>query len=97
MATDYDHRDYRKPLSVEPVCRRCNLSRGYAIPADGFISECVSLGIVPYGRKSHLTSLLERMGVSSHVLDGMPAYLDINHWQAIFPAISGPTKEPANV
>ena len=31
-ATDYDHRDYRKPLKVEPVCRKCNLERGPGKP-----------------------------------------------------------------
>lgn len=30
-ATDYDHRDYNKPLDVEPVCRSCNFKRGPAI------------------------------------------------------------------
>jgi len=34
-ATDYDHRDYNKPLEVEPTCRRCNLRRGPAVPLDG--------------------------------------------------------------
>lgn len=29
-ATDYDHRDYSKPLDVEPVCRSCNMKRGPA-------------------------------------------------------------------
>lgn len=29
-ATDYDHRDYDKPLSVEPVCHGCNIKRGPA-------------------------------------------------------------------
>lgn len=28
----YDHRDYNKPLEVEPVCRPCNSSRGAGIP-----------------------------------------------------------------
>lgn len=27
----YDHRDYREPLKVDPVCRRCNVRRGPAI------------------------------------------------------------------
>jgi hypothetical protein len=27
-ATVYDHRDYAYPLSVEPVCQRCNIKRG---------------------------------------------------------------------
>ena len=31
-ATEYDHRDYSKPLAVEPVCRGCNVRRG---PANG--------------------------------------------------------------
>ena len=30
QAFDYDHRDYLKPLDVEPVCRSCNLKRGPA-------------------------------------------------------------------
>lgn len=32
QARDYDHRDYNKPLDVQPVCRRCNKLRGPAIP-----------------------------------------------------------------
>ena len=31
-AEHYDHRDYNKPLEVEPVCRTCNYRRGPAIP-----------------------------------------------------------------
>ena len=27
-ATDYEHRDYSKPLDVEPVCHPCNMKRG---------------------------------------------------------------------
>lgn len=30
QARDYDHRDYSKPLSVQPVCRPCNFKRGPA-------------------------------------------------------------------
>lgn len=30
-ATEYDHRDYTKPLEVDPVCRGCNVRRGPAI------------------------------------------------------------------
>lgn len=28
----YDHRDYNKPLDVEPVCHACNVKRGPAKP-----------------------------------------------------------------
>lgn len=31
IAENYDHRDYRKPLDVEPVCRKCNHKRGNAM------------------------------------------------------------------
>lgn len=30
-AAVYDHRDYSKPLDVQPVCHRCNQKRGRAI------------------------------------------------------------------
>jgi len=30
-ATKYEHRDYAKPLEVQPVCQRCNIKRGPAI------------------------------------------------------------------
>jgi hypothetical protein len=29
-ATDYDHRNYDKPLDVDPVCHKCNCRRGPA-------------------------------------------------------------------
>ena len=32
QAKHYDHRDYNKPLEVEPVCAKCNHARGHAIP-----------------------------------------------------------------
>jgi hypothetical protein len=32
QAEIYDHKDYNKPLEVEPVCRSCNRKRGSAIP-----------------------------------------------------------------
>lgn len=31
-AAHYDHRDYTKPLDVQPVCRACNIRRGRAHP-----------------------------------------------------------------
>lgn len=31
----YDHRDYRKPTEVEPVCHSCNWNRGPALPLTG--------------------------------------------------------------
>lgn len=31
-AKAYDHRDYSRPLDVEPVCNACNAKRGAALP-----------------------------------------------------------------
>lgn len=28
---DWDHRDYSRPLDVQPVCRSCNIKRGPAL------------------------------------------------------------------
>jgi len=36
-ARDYDHRDYNRPLDVEPVCRGCNVKRGSAVPHVNYI------------------------------------------------------------
>lgn len=33
-ASQYDHRDYRKPLDVQPVCLICNCKRGAGLPLD---------------------------------------------------------------
>lgn len=30
-ASQYDHRDYSRPLDVQPVCRNCNIKRGKGI------------------------------------------------------------------
>lgn len=32
QARDWDHRDYSKPLDVQPVCRSCNKKRGPGLP-----------------------------------------------------------------
>jgi hypothetical protein len=36
-ANCYDHRDYGRPLDVEPVCRSCNSRRGSAEPLNQYI------------------------------------------------------------
>jgi len=43
-ATQYDHRDYRRPLDVVPVCHRCNLKRGPANLQPFLDGEQVSIG-----------------------------------------------------
>lgn len=36
-AFGYDHRDYDKPLAVEPICRSCNFYRGPAKPFSSYL------------------------------------------------------------
>lgn len=33
-AVEYDHRDYKKPMEVDPVCKSCNQLRGPGIHRD---------------------------------------------------------------
>lgn len=33
-ADEYDHRDYKKPMEVDPVCRVCNQARGPGLHRD---------------------------------------------------------------
>lgn len=33
-AQEYDHRDYKKPLEVDPVCKACNQARGPGLHRD---------------------------------------------------------------
>lgn len=44
QAECYDHRDYNKPLDVDPVCLRCNSSRGRGIPLNAPVEDFVNAG-----------------------------------------------------
>ena len=64
-AKHYDHRDYGKPLEVEPVCVSCNCKRGPAIP--GPHTKACSEGLL-YARitpseKEKLMKLAKRYNV----------------------------------
>lgn len=50
QARDYDHRDYSRPLDVQPVCRSCNKKRGPAKQVDAL---CVPRARVPEGPVTH--------------------------------------------
>lgn len=39
----YDHRDYGRPLDVDPVCRSCNTRRGSAKPINQLIVSALLL------------------------------------------------------
>lgn len=48
-AFDYDHRKYKEPTNVVPVCRSCNIKRGPADDVKALIAEYigVDVGMVP--------------------------------------------------
>lgn len=46
QARDWDHRDYAKPLDVEPVCRSCNRKRGPALNHPTLQRGANALGLV---------------------------------------------------
>lgn len=86
-AIEYEHRDYNKPLDVEPICRGCNLRRGPAKPIDGSIRRVVQQGFTPYRLKIRAVQALSLIGVDASVLDGMPKKLTLSHWRQIVAAI----------
>ena len=99
QAQQYDHRDYRRPLEVEPVCRSCNKLRGPAIPLDGSIEQRVLDGVIPYCFRATTEKLFKTMGLPVDVLVGMPKKLTLNHWETLLPIIRGAThatKEPSH-
>lgn len=83
QAHEYDHRDYSKPLDVDPVCRSCNRQRGHALPMQGFIAAALSLGEIPYKRKRLIGPLFKRMGIDAPELSGMPPIIGYEHWQIL--------------
>lgn len=51
QARDYDHRDYNKPLEVQPVCRPCNKRRGPAkAVGEGLYTEKQAKFVTPNWR-----------------------------------------------
>jgi hypothetical protein len=62
-AKDYDHREYARPLDVEPVCRSCNLNRG---PASDVAHLCYHYSpyLSPRQPPQRFRALLSRLGAS---------------------------------
>ena len=83
-ATEYDHRDYNKPLQVAAVCRSCNRQRGHAIPRAGYFEECIERGVVPFTLKVRVARFLRNHGFVIKSLDDMPKKLSFENWQVLF-------------
>lgn len=84
-ADRYDHRDYNKPLDVDPVCARCNIQRGPAIPKHGAISFLIERGVAPFVMRLRAVKLLKRLGVPQDVLDSLPVRLTVADWKGLLP------------
>ena len=46
-AEQFDHRDYTRPLDVDPVCRSCNVMRGHADVWPEWVSRLLERGPTP--------------------------------------------------
>lgn len=96
QAQQYDHRDYRKPLVVEPVCRSCNKLRGPAIPLDGSIRARMDDGVIPYSFRSSTEKLFRLLGIPTGVLADMPGMLTMEHWETLLPLVEQADMERAS-
>jgi hypothetical protein len=78
-AVEYDHRDYNKPLHVDPVCRSCNLQRGPAIPTKGCIARAFQNNRPLYRNKKSAIKLFSLLGINAD-LSSMPKRIQLEHW-----------------
>lgn len=71
-AVEYEHRDYNRPLDVQPICRGCNLRRKRAIPRAW--SEIDALRTM-VGRASRSKAYREGSGLWQQMFRRVPARL----------------------
>lgn len=84
-AVEYEHRDYNKPLQVNPICRGCNLRRGPAIPVHGAVQDAVSRNRAPYRLRRSAERVLSAIGRDPAQIGHLPKRLTIEHWREIAP------------
>jgi len=82
-ASQYDHRDYGRPLDVIPVCRRDNLRRGPAIPKrltpEDVVARISSLALHHrWTSRANIAAKLSRWPALSRHLPGVePRHLSV--------------------
>lgn len=97
QATEYEHRNYNFPLVVEPICRKCNLVRGPAIPIEGAVERLLAAGHIPYSLGASVAKLCRTMG-APHLAAGLPKKMGVADWRRLWPelvAAYGAPKSPA--
>lgn len=70
-AVDYDHRHYSEPLKVEPVCRRHNMARGFAL--DQTFKDAITGE--PRTLEDYRTDRCRRSRHTDYAYSGRPGYL----------------------
>jgi hypothetical protein len=78
-AQQYDHRDYNKPLNVDPVCRSCNQLRGPAMPVHGYFRHMFETRHTEYGSRKRMKQLLSVVGIEADLTD-LPGRVRFKHW-----------------
>lgn len=96
-ATEYEHRDYNKPLAVDPICRSCNLRRGPAIPLKGSVERLLKRGLIPYRTRSRAQMLCRALG-REDLAASVPRRVNLAYWRAVWPELNhGITTSTADV
>jgi hypothetical protein len=82
-AIEYEHRDYNKPLEVDPICRACNLRRGPAKPIAGCLHPLVLAGWAPYRQRQNAIRVFQLLGLDPAPLGSYPGRLTNEHWREL--------------
>lgn len=85
-AVEYEHRDYNRPLTVEPICRGCNFRRGPAVPRKGSVELLLAHGRIPYRSVRATRLLFTRMG-RPDVAELVRAKPTLEDWRMWWPLI----------
>ena len=78
QAHHYDHRDYTRPLEVEPVCRKCNRRRGRAAGFDaGMKTRTLRIPDDLQGLL-HAAAGLQRQSIQAFILGAIREQVEID-------------------
>lgn len=95
-AIEYEHRDYNRPLEVEPICRSCNLLRGPAKPAHGSLHMVVARGMAPYRLRCNAERIFALIGLDPALLAAYPMHLKPEHWRELIALVPEPAQPEPN-
>lgn len=94
-AMEYEHRDYNRPLAIEPICRSCNLKRGPAIPMRGAVEAVLARGLVPYTTRRAFEKLCATLGAPEAAHGIERTKLTLEDWRERWPMLAHRIPDPA--